>query len=283
MQVSGGTARVGFHRNTDRFHRKDLMDESSGSSPKSAEFPAIEDAEPFDESSGPRLTADTVSDFLLWLASVPVGAVELISARIGAARGDERLRVRLFEDLLSRPVVDASRHELLLSVIGELRDPAAVKPLFEFVTREGPLAPSAIPEPGLTDRSCRFEVEGSSLMLRARGAEMLAYIGTSEAFEATLKVAASHPDQLVRLAAADGYLFARSDSDEAANELRSMVPGEDRDLIGLPRITREIDPETFDKSVTSFYDRHPEDFPPAPQRMPSMEDGTRGTHNNGGV
>jgi hypothetical protein len=106
-----------------------------------------------------------------------------------------------------------------------------------------------------------------------RAAEMLAFIGGDESAAATLKVAESHPERAVRLAACDAYLFGRSDSSEALQFLIDRVPEEDRDSIGLPRLTRETDPEEFEKAIAAYYERYPEQAPPLPTRASDIMDG----------
>jgi HEAT repeats len=236
---------------------------SSGS--RKPDFPPPGRASAFDPTSGPALELETIDKFLEWLASVPVGHVDVIGERIAAARGDKELLNRLLDELEVMPVRDVSRHRLLLATIGELRDPAAVDRLARFVWYQGAIAPS-LPVQLHTDRPCRFESEGASEMLRMRAAEMLAYIGGEEATRATLKVAAVHPERSVRLAAADAYLFGRSDSPEALEILLEGVPDEDRDSIGLPRLTRETDMEEFQRAVFGYYERYPEQLPSVPAR-----------------
>jgi HEAT repeat protein len=234
--------------------------------PTRPDFPPAGDPPLFDPSSGPALAIDTVEPFLEWLASVPVGHADVIGERVAAARGNDDVLDRLLGELEVVPVEDVSRHCLLLSTLGELRDPAAVERLARFIWNEHEIAPSLVVHPH-PDRSCRFEVDGASRILRMHAAEMLGYIGGAEAIVATLKVAESHPVQVVRLAAADAYLFGQSDSPEALQRLRDTVPQEDRSSIGLPRLTSETDPEEFQKAVSAYYERYPDEFPPQPTKI----------------
>jgi hypothetical protein len=205
----------------------------------------------------PALTADTVDEFLRWAASVPVGEVAVIREYIAAARGDDSLLDRLIAELWTLPVQNVGRHSMLLSTLGELRDGRAASALARFVWHQDLMALS----PPEGQPGCGFEAHPAEA-LQARAAEMLSYLGTEEAVEETLRIAAEHPRAGVRAAAIDAHLFNHDDSSDELNRLRSRVRAEDQPLVGVPRLTRGSDPQQFERAVRRFYEQYPDQLPP---------------------
>lgn len=216
---------------------------------------------PFDRYSGPNLSTNTVDEFLNWLAFVPVADVDVIRKRIADAREEDGLFETLDKELWSLPVSDVGRHRLLLSTIGELKYPNAVQSLVKFIWYDGQITTRGHLEPN--HEPCSFESDGDE-MLQARATEMLSHLGSREAIEATLDIAAKHNSDLVRAAAIDAFMFNAGDGKEPAGQLEKIVRQEDLWRIGLPRLTADTDPAEFEKSVLAFYNRYPEERPPAP-------------------
>jgi hypothetical protein len=213
----------------------------------------------FDPESGPELSAEYVDEFLMWAGGVPVGAVDAVRTRIARARDDVALLGRLLDELWKFPVNDAGRHLLLLSTIGELRDGRAARPLAEFIWHpDERIAPVAYEQ---EIDGCFFGASTAEL-LKARAAEMLAYLNTEEAVEATLKIAAEHPAASVRAAAIDAHLFNHDDVPEEMDRLRGRVRVEDVPLVGLPRFTADKERQDFEREIREFYERHPEHMAP---------------------
>jgi len=197
--------------------------------------------------------------------------VEVIRERIAHARDDYHLLERLTKELWALPIRDISRHRLLLSTIGELKNPQAVGTLVKFIWHEGEIVARGDHE--RYSQPCSFEADGGE-MLRARAAEMLSYLGSHEAADATLNIATRHPTAFVRAAAIDAHMFNAGDSPEAAAQLRSCVDPNDVWRVGLPRMTRDMDPEKFEKAILAFHAKYPEEQPPAPRHhKPPAPDG----------
>jgi hypothetical protein len=219
----------------------------------------------FDRTSGPKLTADTVDAFLTWAARVPRADVDEIRKRIAAAQDDRKLLEALEHELWLLPVRDVGRHRLLISTIGELKSPEAAPILIKFIWYEGEIAVRA--DRGGHLEPCSFEADGDEI-LRARAAEMLSHLGSHRAMEATLEIAVSHPVSFVRAAAIDAHMYNAGDTPEAAAQLRGCVPEAEHYRIGLPRLTRDMDPAEFEKAVLSFYHRYPKERPRPPTQSP---------------
>jgi HEAT repeat protein len=208
---------------------------------------------------GPGLTAATVDAFITWAAGVPVGDVQVVRDAVAAAQGDDEVVARLLAELADLPVRDVGRHRVLLSTIGELRDPRAGEPLSRFIWH----ATIVAPEQG--GDGCGFEASlGESL--QARAVEMLSYLGTGEANEETLRVAAEHPSQGVRAAAIDAHLFNHDDDPDEATRIRQRVRDTDTPLIGMPRFTRETTRADFERAVEAYLERYPTQRPAQPDR-----------------
>ena len=203
---------------------------------------------------GPDLRAETIDEFLEWAGGVPTGDAEVVRERIASARDDSTLFERLLEELWKLPVRDDTRHFLLLSTIGELRDGRAAEGLARFIWLPDERI-SAL-EHEMAD-GCGFG-PSTAEVLKARAVEMLAYLGTSEAVEEALRVAADHPTASVRAAAIDSHLYNHDDSAEEMDRLRGQLRSSEAHLVGLPRFTREANPEAFDRAITEFYAQHPD-------------------------
>jgi hypothetical protein len=234
-----------------------------GSEPVSPEPPPVGSLE-VNVEEGPPLEADTLEEFLAWAAAVPVGAVESIKGNIAAARDrdDDALVEALSTELWRLPVDDVPRHMVLLATIGELRDPRLRELLSDFVWYS-PLVHERLQE---RPDGCSFEARPDE-MLQARAAEMLSYLTTDESDRDTLRVALEHPSMSVRAAAIDAHLYNHGDDEDEIERLRSTVRSEDAPLVGVPRFTRDGDPEEFERAVEDYYRRNPE------QRAPELHAG----------
>lgn len=210
------------------------------------------------------LGPDTVEDFVRWIAAVPVSKAQLIRDQIAAVRGDDAVLAALLASLFQLPVADFGRHQLLLSILGELRHPKAVEPLVRFVNAPGD---RVVPQPALEQsKGVYTSYLDYSAALQARAVEMLAFVRTPEALTAVLQAASGHSSRAVRLAALDAFIFNHDDSAEATERARTAARPEEAKLVGLPRREREFNAHDFDAKVLAFYQRHPEETPPNPGR-----------------
>jgi HEAT repeat protein len=215
-----------------------------------------------------RLTEDTLEEFLAWAAMVRRDEVDLVRSQI-AAECTREVVAALGRKLMTLPVADCARHLMLLAVLGEARDPAALARLDEFVWTEGDILVAAehLGPGGLTPEMVRCDLSfNMSGALRARAVEMVAYLNTAEAVAATIKAVQEHPEPDVRWAAIDAYLFNHEDSPEAADELRRYVRPEDLNHVMLPRRTRDMDPTQFDERLAELHRRG--ERPPVPVQRP---------------
>jgi hypothetical protein len=211
-----------------------------------------------------KLEAGSVDAFLGWVARTPGSDVQAVRDAIAAAREDGDVRDALIASLFNLPVRDIGQHLLLLSIVGDMRQPAFVEPLVKFIG----LSPDSIVDGAANAAGCRCLACTSYLdaaaMLKARAVEMLAWLRTSEALEAVLGFARYHESRVVRLAALDAYTFNHEDSPDAIARARASARRDEAKLVGLPRFSRDTDPEEFARRVADFYEQHPEERPRAP-------------------
>ncbi|MFE9373261.1 hypothetical protein ACFYM2_26325 [Streptomyces sp. NPDC006711] len=212
------------------------------------------------------LSSGNINEFLEWAAQVPHGEAGNVRRQISRAR-DEALTESLLMALDEQPVPDLGRHLILLSTIGELRDARAVPRLEAFVWSRARLFPQPNEAGGVSEDD-GHSVLNFQALLQARAAEMLSYLATDEARRATLRIAADHPERAVRAAAIDAHLYNHGDTAEAVQEVLSVIRAEDVKLVGLPRLTADMDAAEFDRNVNAFYERYPEERPPLPQGGP---------------
>jgi hypothetical protein len=214
------------------------------------------------------LTAATVDDFLAWVQRVPVSNTALIRQLIAQAATDDAVVDELAKRLFEIPIQNIGRHLMILSILGETRNPHAVAPLVRFIWLDRPLVDEPTEMLGVGTHTSRFNYNSG---LKARAVEMLAYIGTNDALAGTRDAISKHADAEVRISAMDAYLFNHNDSEESKAELRRIARPDEAKLIGIPRRTRDMDVKAFDVRVQTFYERYPEERPPVPQQTPQHD------------
>jgi len=210
------------------------------------------------------LTAPTLEQFLDLAQRIPQARTDLIKQQVAAASGDAEVISALSKKLLELPVKNVDRHLMILAVMGETQDPRFIEPLKSLIwTKEKVVLQST----GQGKAGSEVSFFNHDPALKARAAEMLAYIATPEAFSATRDIIGKHPSIEVRTSAMDAYLYNHGDSAAAKAELARLVSANDARLIGIPRKTRDMNVQEFDNQLQAFYDRYPEEKPPVPQRV----------------
>jgi hypothetical protein len=209
-----------------------------------------------------KLDARSIDAFVRWVASTPVSDAQAVRDAIAEARTDDEAARALIARLFDLPVSDVGHHQILISIIGEMRRPEFVEPLVRFIG----LPPDSIVHDvtNYPARGAFVTYTNATVLLKARAVEMLAYLRTAEALQAVLGFASQHESRPVRLAALDAYTFNHEDSPEAIERARAAARREEAKLVGIPRRTRDSDPAQFAAKVAAFYEQYPEERPPAP-------------------
>jgi hypothetical protein len=209
-----------------------------------------------------RLGQSTVTDFVAWAATVPYERVEDVRREI-AEHCDDAVVEQLGQELPHAPQLDSAHLDVILAILGESRSEAAIEPLRRFVWNTELFEKPAdilpiVGQDGVI--ACRLGLSSGD-PFRARAVEMLCYLNSSAAHEATLAVIREHPEPAVRHAAIDAYLYNHGDSTEAEDQVRRQVSPEDLDWVGIPRRTPQMDGKEFDERLAAL---HAEAEPPPP-------------------
>jgi hypothetical protein len=200
----------------------------------------------------PPRDQESLGRFVEAVASTPNEGRAEIRDAIGGLTDRSQVAELLHEALMRLPCTDSSRHNMLLSIIGELAEPTSVEVLQRFVwMSDDELYGDDPPTP--SPAGCDFTPLG---MLQARAAEMLAWILRTDREDLLMSVIADHPIQAVRVAAIDAYLFHRDDDTDVASGLRDRVRAEDTWAVGLVRRFRGMDTDDFDRLVSEHESQH---------------------------
>jgi hypothetical protein len=83
----------------------------------------------------PQVTLDagTIDAFVRWVAETPASDVQDVRDAIAAARANEEVGRALIASLFNLPAGDIGQHLLLLSIVGEMRQPEFVEPVVKFI------------------------------------------------------------------------------------------------------------------------------------------------------
>jgi hypothetical protein len=204
------------------------------------------------------VTAKNVDEFIDWAGSAPMSEVDALRAATAEGCNDDVVAI-LGSELNTLPIIDRSRHSVLLSILGESRRETAVVPLERFIWNIVDVLPpveitpvSMIPHQVVCDFGIDF-----GHAFRARAVEMLTYIGTARAIEGAVRVIREHPEADVRRAAIDAYIYNHGDSPEAIREVSAFVCAEDREWIGIPRRTLETDEDDLRERIARLTEPAP--------------------------
>jgi len=228
---------------------------------------------------GIPLTLPNVQEFVRWAARVDrLGRLKVRQqieiARQNKEQGKEQGEVvskALFKQFETAPEQDLGQRLIILSIIGELKNPLSTTRLTEIVNNPLPEADSIVH--GVL--SSKDAVE----MIQSKAVQCLAYLNNRVADSLTLSVIKSHPSKAVRSAAIDAYLYNHGDSLAAKQRLRNLLRDENlfEDLPFVDRIrnTKNISREAFDEGIERFYALHPEARAPKPRDYNAQNEITR--------
>ena len=210
------------------------------------------------------LTVAGVDAFIESAAASRASQDATVAAAIAAARGQPGL----VDALAARVPIGQPSNGMLsqwlvtISILGELRDPAAYGPLKALITQPLPAVVAAHGTMGPRDA-----IE----MVMLRAVQALANLQTRESDAAVLEFSRSHRARAVRIAAGAAYLFVKHDTNAAKQILAayvSSVESPDIKMMFAPRKTRNMDPAAFNAAMQTFFAEFPEENPPAPPLAP---------------
>lgn len=207
-------------------------------------------------------SAGDVRAFIDAASAAPVSRREEVRAMIQRVKDDVGIANALIAEFEMAQKTDFSRALVILSLIGEQRNPVGTNFLVKFVRR--PLPPGGRPtrESGVSPEAEALE------RLQVKAANALPYAGSAQAMQATLEVVRSHPLKPVRIEAASSYLWNTGNTEEARRTLSRYLHKDELMVLDRPVREQGMTAEQFNRQLALYLDRHPEVRPPAPTRGP---------------
>jgi hypothetical protein len=167
---------------------------------------------------------------------------------IAAASGDSKVALELCRELREMQNADHSRTLIILSVLGEIRNPAGEKCLILFLHQPFPTR-GTIVNGEIIEQTTLGTLQGKAV-------DGLAYAHSKTADHEVLWAAGSHPSRIVRAEAINAYLWNHQDSQSARAALLKVVRPEERDFLDRPRhdgMTRD----EFNDKLRVYAEKHP--------------------------
>lgn len=208
----------------------------------------------------PLAQALDVPAFIDAAGAAPVSRREEIRAQVQRVQADSAIAQRLIAEFERAEKTDHSRALVILSLLGELRNPAGTAFLIDYVWRPLPTGGRIIAELGVSAEHEAME------RLQAKAANAIAYARTQEASKAALDLAGRHPSRAVRAEAASSYLWNQRGSEEARRLLSQALRRDERALLDRPVRDAGMSAEQFNRLLADYLERHPQLRPPVPQR-----------------
>lgn len=178
---------------------------------------------------------------------------------INSATDNKEIAGALCEEAYRAQRVDHSRALVVLSILGELRNPSGEDCLRRFVN---------LPFPTSGTRTSEGEiVEQTALAtLQAKAIDGLAYLDTKSAEEEVLLQVQKHPSIIVRAEAISAYLWNHRDSPDKARSVLSRYVRKGEQIY-LDRVQRDEGEkaESFNRKLEYYLKAHPEAVPPDPK------------------
>ncbi len=211
---------------------------------------------PIEEPQQVPLRPETVDAFIDRAVRADSADRERVRTEIDRASGDTQVVRLLIERLEAVGIRDLGLSLVIVGILGELRNRAALRSLDTTVWQ--PLPP--LKATGHGELIERDLVE----MLASKAVEAIAYFRIDTTDVLTLRVIREHPSSPVRQAAIDAYLYNHGDSARVRERLGGVVRPEDRLYLDRARRSRSMGRDAFNAALTRFYDLHPQEVAPAP-------------------
>lgn len=178
------------------------------------------------------------------------GDISLIREAVARLRDQPKIIEALSDVYRSTPKVAFQKRYLMLSIIGELQRPDALKFLTEVVW--APLPPAeSIKADNITQR----EYEE---ILQSKAIQGIAFLRNDvgeqneDAVTETINVMQSHPARLVRISSIGAYMWNHGNSTKASTKLYSILPSEYHPYVEMPRFYQGINRKTFRKHLQNW-------------------------------
>lgn len=217
------------------------------------------------------LQTGTVDSFVDWVSAIPSSQVQDVKDEIAKSANDPAVIDAVASRLSFKAPISYGRQVILLSILGETKNPRAIAPLGSFLNSSDCLVFEQITAAGLSKNRVVAPNSTSYLdscaALKSSAANMISYINTDAANEIVLATMQTHPSRAVRLSAANAYLYNHNDSTEAMAEAARYVRQSESKLLGMARLDGQSSRQAFDEKVAAFYRDHPEEVAQVPSHI----------------
>jgi hypothetical protein len=192
---------------------------------------------------------ESVPRFIDWAGRSGIGQREAVRKQIASAKGNPAVAQELCREGSEAQKQDHSRALIILSVLGELRDPEGERCLIRFIHLPFPTEGTVIAGEILEQTALGT--------LQGKAVDGLAYAGTETADREVLWAAGSHPSRIVRAEAINAYLWNKKDSPAARAALLKVVRPDEKDFLDRPRHEQGMSREQFNARLEAYARKHP--------------------------
>ncbi len=196
---------------------------------------------------------ESVPRFIDWAGGSGADQREDVRKLIAAASSNSDVAQELCREIFEIQNTDHSRTLIMLSVLGEMRNPDGEKCLIRFVHQPFPTQGTMV----------NGEIiEQTSLgTLQGKAVDGLAYARTETGDREVLWAARAHPSRIVRAEAINAYLWNHQDSESARAALLMVVRSDERDFLDRPRHEPGMTGYQFNSKVEEYAKKHPAPIP----------------------
>lgn len=195
------------------------------------------------------LSEQSIDSFIAWASASGEADRERVRNEISKGAGNPAISDALFKRYDAVTITDLSYSLVVLSILGELKQPQNLGRFEKIIWQPVPLRKNDFNE-GL-DSTDAIE------MLASKATECVAWLKTPGSDSALLRIIRDHNSKPVRSAAIDAFLYSRNDSEEARKYLQRFVRKEDIPLLYRVRYTSDQKDNSFNNGMEAFYKQFP--------------------------
>jgi hypothetical protein len=206
--------------------------------------------------ASPNIPAtESVPRFIDWASRSGTDQRENVRKLIVAAAKSSDAAEELCREIFEIQNSDHSRSLIMLSVLGEMRNPDGEKCLIRFVHQPFPTQGTMV-NGEIIEQTTLGTLQGKAV-------DGLAYAGTETGDREVLWAAGAHPSLIVRAEAINAYLWNHHDSRSAHAALLKVVRPGEASFLDRPRHEPGMNRDQFNGKLTAYAKKHPA---PKPER-----------------
>jgi hypothetical protein len=199
--------------------------------------------------------AESVPPFIDWASRSGTDQREEVRKLIAAAGKNSDVAEELCREIFEIQNSDHSRTLIMLSVLGEMRNPDGEKCLIRFIHQTFPTQGTVVNGEILEQTSLGT--------LQSKAVDGLAYAATETGDHEVLWAAGAHPARIVRAEAINAYLWNHRDSRSARAALLKVVRPDEAGFLDRPRHEPGMTRDQFNSKLLAYAKKHPA---PKPER-----------------